>query len=74
MTDLQIVVQQDIEKANEYREINDVEMIDGKISADFCIGESGDMCSCGNYVSYEKIFDTWADFTAYAESFFALQN
>jgi hypothetical protein len=64
-------IKEDLEKAKEYISINEVQVIDDKITANFCYHEKPNpMECCSNWISYKKVFDTWTDFSDYADKFF----
>lgn len=62
-------VETDIEESKTHKSA-EVKMIDGKVSACFRREEMGTM----DMLKYDKIFDTWKDFTKYAEEFFNLET
>ena len=70
MADLTTEVQTDIENAKIHKCV-EVEMTDGMITADFR-SSTENMGMIGDWISYDKVFKTWQEFTDYADSFFKL--
>jgi len=65
-------VKKDIEAAKIEKKI-EIEMVDGKISAEFRVNDNSSMVNGMTdykYVNYEKIFDDFESFNSYAELFF----
>lgn len=65
----------DIKSAEISKSIENVKQIDNKITAEFSVSglqvEKSSMHSSESpYRRYQKIFDTWEDFSSYAEEFF----
>ena len=53
------------------RRVGNIEMIDGKVKAYFSGSDPMDNSMYG-YWEYEKIFNTWNEFSKYAQDFFKL--
>lgn len=68
-------VTQDIEQSKKHCSINEVQVIDGKITANFCYHENPEPMQCyREWISYKKVFDNWKGFSDYAEKFFNKLN
>jgi hypothetical protein len=75
-------VLEDVEAAEISKSIDSIKQTDGKITADFCVSglptdekqaKKSNMPTVyeSSYRRYPKIFDSWKEFSEYAEEFFA---
>lgn len=55
---------------SEKRESVNVEMVDGKILANYSFTDKKDKQEYPMWANYKKVFDTWKEFTDYSEIFF----
>lgn len=52
-------------------------MLDGKVMACFSVYENdnmGDCCGCGNWINYDKVFNSFKEFSSFGETFLNLKE